>query len=75
MQQFWEALSAPWPALFWDPTFYASEGRAESSSPESEEPLEKEVLPRGGLQPSQVKHVLSIKYLISLKVINSDCVL
>lgn len=37
----------PRPALFWDPTFYASEGRSESSSPECEEPLEKEALPQG----------------------------
>lgn len=40
-------LCGPRPALFWDPTFYAWEGRAGSSSPESEEPLEEEALPRG----------------------------
>lgn len=71
-------LCGPRPALFWDPTFYACEGRAGSSSPESEEPLEEEALPRGPSnlpKTSNLKHALSIKYLISLKVINSDCVL
>lgn len=40
-------LCGPAPATFWDPTFYAWEGRSESSSPKSEELLEEEVLPRG----------------------------
>ena len=35
------------PATFWDPTFYAWEGRSDSSSPKSEELLEEEALPRG----------------------------
>lgn len=62
------------------PYIYGKED-PQSSNPESEEPPQKEALPQGEalhhpqVKTSNLKHIFSIKYLISLKVINNYRVL
>lgn len=60
----------PQPALFLDPTLYGKED-PQSSNPEPEEALlQEEALHLPQVKTSNLKHSFSIKYLISLKVIN-----